>query len=158
LLLAHYVNPLPGEDPIKIGEALRCIYCGSSSSPDKRLGVEHAIPEGLGGGLLLEAATCPCGPKLTHAFEGKVINQIFHQLRRQLKIKGKKRKRSPEEMLLPIYEEFMEHHDPARARKVSIDDHPSVLTIPRIRALSILGREQYFPTVEGKPYRLIFGN
>jgi hypothetical protein len=144
LLLAHYVNPLPGKDPIKIGTALRCIYCGNSAEP---LGIEHAVPEAIGGGLLLTKATCPCGPKLTHGFEGAVTRQIFQQVRRQLGIKGKKRKRTPDEMLLPVFDRYTE--DMSLARKVSIENHPSMLTIPRIKPLSRLGHHQELQMADG---------
>jgi hypothetical protein len=148
LLLAHYINPLPGRDVIKIGTAERCIYCGCENEP---LWTEHVIPEAIGGGLLLLKATCPCGPKRTHGFEGKVTNQIFQQMRRQLGIKGKKRKRSPESLLLPVYDKFIEPFDPTLARKVAIEDHPSMLLIPRIQILKRLGSGQMFQAVKGTP-------
>ena len=151
MLLGHYVNPLPGEDPIKIGVALRCIYCGNTAEP---LGVEHAIPEAIGGGLLLTKATCPCGPKLTHGFEGAVTRQIFQQVRRQLGIKGKKRKRTPDEMLLPVFDRYTE--DMSLVRKVAIEDHPSVLTIPRIKPLARLGALQELQMADGHPLPVDF--
>jgi hypothetical protein len=144
LLLAHYINPLPGQTPIKMGTALRCIYCGNVAEP---LGVEHAVPEAIGGGLLLTKATCPCGPQLTHGFEGTVTRQIFQQVRRQLGIKGKKRKRRQEDFLLPVFDRFTE--DMSLARKVTIDKHPSVLTIPRIKPLARLGLDQQFQMADG---------
>jgi hypothetical protein len=148
MLLAHYVNPLPGNSPIKIGTTSRCIYCGR---PDEPRGIEHAIPEAIGGGLLLMNATCPCGPKLTHGFEGTVTREIFQQVRRQSGIKGKKRKRGADAFLLTVHEKFAEPFDVAPARKVSIDDHPSMLFIPRLQPLKRLGTQQLLQVMEGKP-------
>jgi hypothetical protein len=146
LLLAHYINPLPGKNAVKIGASLRCIYCGNTTEP---LGVEHAVPQAIGGGLLLTKATCPCGPKLTHGFEGAVTRQIFQQVRRQLGIKGKKRKRGPDEMLLPVFDRYTE--DMSLARKVAIENHPSMLMIPRIKPLARLGLAQHFQVADGHP-------
>jgi hypothetical protein len=96
-------------------------------------------------------ATCPCGPKLTHGFEGTVTREIFQQVRRQSGVKGKKRKRGADAFLLPVYEKFAEPFDVAPSRKVSIDDHPSMLFIPRIQPLKRLGTQQSFQVMEGKP-------
>jgi hypothetical protein len=111
--------------------------------------LEHIIPEAIGGGLLLPKATCPCGPERTHGFEGKVTNQIFQGLRRQLRIRGKKRKRKPDELLLSVQEEFADPFSLATTRKVEIPDHPSMLLIPRIRPLPMLGTSQMFQVLDG---------
>jgi len=154
-LLRHFINPLPGEVPIRLDPVGRCIYCGTKDEP---LGEEeHIIPESIGGGLILPKATCPCGPKLTHGFEGKVVNQIFQETRRQLGIKGKKRKRTPDELMLSIQEGFAEPFNLAPIRKVEIKDHPSGLFIPRIKPLPMLGVTHYFMLLMVKHYQWIFG-
>jgi hypothetical protein len=107
------------------------------------LGEEHIIPETLGGGLILEKATCPCGSQRTHGFEGKVADQIYRQLKKQMKIRGKRRKRRPEELMLKVHEKFADPFDSAPIRYVEIDDHPSMLTIPRIKPLAALGSGQF---------------
>ena len=105
----------------------------------------------MGGGIFLPKATCPCGPERTHGFEGKVVNQIFQGLRRQLGIKGKKRKRKPDELLLSVQDEFADPFNLARTRKVEIKDHPSMLLIPQLRTLPRMGTMQLFQAPDGRP-------
>jgi hypothetical protein len=154
-LLAHYINPLPGAAPIRLDAIGKCIYCGNEDGPLDR---EHIIPESMGGGLILPRATCPCGPKRTHGFEGKVVNQVFQETRRQLGIRGKKRKRTADELLLSVQEGFADPFNLATTRKVEIKDHPSMLIIPRIRPLPMLGTSQLLSEVDGQIIPFDFWN
>jgi hypothetical protein len=131
-----------------------CIYCGAKDQP---LHEEHIIPEAIGGGLVLPSATCRCGLERTHGFEGRVTNQIFQDIRRQMGIKGKKRKRHPDELRkLPIQESFADPIHLAPARKVELKDHPSTLIIPRIQPLSALGKNQLLSQMDGKQVPIDF--
>ena len=64
-------------------------------------------------------------------------------------IKGKKRKRDPKEFLLPVTDGFTE--DKSLAIGVEKEDHPSLLSIPRLRPLSLLGNSQQFLVLDGHP-------
>lgn len=146
MLLRHFVNSLPNSPAVAVGIANRCIYCGETT---RRLDEEHIIPESLGGRLILAKATCPCGPKKTHAFEGKVVEQIYQPIRRQLGIRGKRRKRPPTALMLRIYEKFADPFNLAPLRHVAPEQHPSLLLIPRIKPLASLGSIQCLQVLDG---------
>jgi hypothetical protein len=71
----------------------RCIYCRSDSySPNsaQRLGDEHIIPEGLGGHLLLQQASCQDCERRTSKFELYCLKKIFGPLRIHYRLPSKK--------------------------------------------------------------------
>lgn len=72
-----------------------CIYCGSTAG---RLTDEHIIPQGLGGTLVLEKASCdPCA-QVTSRFEMDALRGFLDHGRQALGIKGRKsHKRKPQE-------------------------------------------------------------
>ena len=45
----------------------KCIYCGAE--PPEPLTIEHILPQGLGGGLILPAASCETCRRITHKIE-----------------------------------------------------------------------------------------
>ena len=140
VVLAYYANPFAGAQPIVLNPVGRCIYCGDIT---ENLGVEHIFPEGLGGKLLLPKATCPCGPKRTHGFEGEAISKHFNQARKKLGIKGKNRKRPPNEALLSIWNPMSDQDIIGDKFDLPhyIDpiDHPSMMVVPRLFPLKMLG-------------------
>jgi hypothetical protein len=65
-----------------------CIYC--NETPKTPLTLEHIIPEGLGGGLTIENASCATCAEQTHAFEGHACD-VMRPVRRQLGFPQKRR-------------------------------------------------------------------
>ena len=55
-----------------------CIYCGKKNA---KLGDEHIIPYGLGGQLILQAASCKACETITAKFEGVVQRTIYGDFR-----------------------------------------------------------------------------
>lgn len=153
MLLCHFVNPRPPASPIRLDNVGRCIYCGKDDGP---LGAEHIIPESIGGALVLPKATCPCGPRQTHGFEGRAVTQIYQQIRRQMGIRGKKGKRPPGFDLLPLWEERGEPLEVGPPDiLVAPEEHPSILAIPRINPLSLLGNDSQFFAASKEGQRMI---
>ena len=103
-----------------IGE---CIYCGSKEN----LSLEHIVPEGLGGRLLLPDASCGKCRDLTSRFERSVQRGGMWATRRVLNIKGKKRKEPPRDKF-PINVE----HDDGTLQTVNlpVSDHIGTLVTP----------------------------
>jgi hypothetical protein len=67
----------------------QCIYCGAEGI---RLTDEHIVPEGMGGTLILQEASCdPCA-KVTSLFERRVMQGFMDHGRRALGVKGKKKR------------------------------------------------------------------
>ena len=74
---------------IDLSKALdRCIYCRLSGVP---LTLEHVIPQGLGGTLKLERATCYDCMKQIQSFEPFCITKTFEVSRTFFKVKSKKK-------------------------------------------------------------------
>jgi hypothetical protein len=72
--------------PYELAVIGRCIYCPSLDV----IGVEHIIPESLGGKLYLTDASCePCADK-TKEFERSVARAMYWPLKLALGIKGKR--------------------------------------------------------------------
>ncbi len=75
----------------------RCIYCGTVDVP---LTKEHIIPEGIGGMLILPAASCQACAIEIGAFEGRCTGRLLRPARRILRLpqkhRGSKRKAKPE--------------------------------------------------------------
>src|SRR4051812_30550232 len=59
-----------------------CIYCGASvySSTRKALGKEHIVPEGTGGTLILENASCKECERIINTSETRMIHMTFAAL------------------------------------------------------------------------------
>lgn len=70
----------------------KCIYCGVDGSGEP-LGLEHVIPESLGGTLELPGASCRACEAITGAFEGKNVTRLFQIVRKQLRFPRKRRGR-----------------------------------------------------------------
>lgn len=78
-----------------------CIYCGFTAG---RLTDEHIIPQGLGGTLVLEMASCdPCA-QVTSRFEMDALRGFLDHGRQALGIKGRKsHKRKLQESVLQTF-------------------------------------------------------
>ncbi len=111
----------------RIGNIGFCIYCGSpfrdltSLKPPTN---EHIIPEGLGGTLILEQASCNNCMVAINRFEGDIQSRLLLAPRRRLGVKGKKRPRTEKYTVSSI----------VNGREIvfdlPLDSHPAHLVIP----------------------------
>jgi len=70
----------------------RCIYCRDINT--NGLTREHVIPDALGGGLVLRAASCDYHRELINkGFESKILDDWFGPLRLAIKLKDPKNTR-----------------------------------------------------------------
>jgi len=92
---------LPAKTYAAVG---RCIYCGATewSQQPRRLGDEHIIPEGLGGGLVLPEASCKTCEAVTSAVELEWLRGAYYTARVQKGL-GKKKKRPPRFLPLQVH-------------------------------------------------------
>src|SRR6266700_51314 len=65
--------------PGVVGPIDKCIY--GNDHPIDNLSNEHALPLGLGGGVILTKASCACCRNTTSAFETKCLRQNFGVVR-----------------------------------------------------------------------------
>jgi hypothetical protein len=75
----------------------KCIYCGATEyqpGASRRLGDEHVICEGLGGNIILPEASCFRCERATGRIEQSLLKTLLWAPRRNLNIRGKKRKRN----------------------------------------------------------------
>lgn len=119
-----------GDPRMVLGRPEFCIYCGapfhtpSSSRPPSD---EHIIPEGIGGNLVLERASCQnCADKINN-YEGSIQRSIFHATRGRLGLRGKKHHHKQPFRVTTIVDGEETEID------VPIDTHPSMLVMPKYR-------------------------
>ncbi|NMN03334.1 MULTISPECIES: hypothetical protein [unclassified Novosphingobium] len=90
----------------------QCIYCGarsySQSQPDRRLGLEHIIPESLDGRYLLPEASCAKCEGITSSFEQKVAKRVFGPLRAHFNLPSKRPRERPSTFPVSAYFEGAE--------------------------------------------------
>lgn len=70
----------------------RCVYCGRDKDErgeSLKLTSEHVIPEYLGAGLEMPAASCLECQKITSEFEGALAQEIFDPIRKSFALQGK---------------------------------------------------------------------
>ncbi len=77
----------PGDKNTPIGPFNCCIYCGNNETNRTD---EHAVPEALGGRLILKNASCPTCQKAIDPFESRCHNQMFAAVRAHLGFKTTK--------------------------------------------------------------------
>jgi hypothetical protein len=62
-----------------------------------------------------------------------VASKVFHMVRRQVGVKGRPRKRSPEDLMLTVFDgEEGSYEERGPKRKVPVEDHPSYIFLPRL--------------------------
>jgi hypothetical protein len=98
-----------------------CIYC--NGAPPVPLTAEHIIPDSLGGGLIIEHASCAACADQTHAFEGHACN-VLRPARRQMGLPQKRRGAKARETRRA--ERFVLMLDRNRV-KVPIEEFPALL-------------------------------
>ena len=117
----------------------RCIYCDAKRYSETRdqFGTEHIIPEGLGGRILLPAASCFLCEQKTNEFENFCQTEMLRAFRYKLGIKGKRRK-TKRVTSLPI--EFLINGE-WTAQNVPLAHYPLTLLIPTFPLPDILRLE-----------------
>jgi len=93
---------LPAKTYAPVG---RCIYCGATewfAQQPRKLGDEHIIPEGLGGGLVLPEASCKTCEAVTSAVELEWLRGAYYTARVQKGLGKKKKKRPPRFLPLQV--------------------------------------------------------
>jgi hypothetical protein len=98
-----------------------CIYCNETQ--ENPLTIEHIIPEGLSGALIIENASCDTCSGQTHAFEGHACNTL-RPVRRQMGLPQKRR--GAKERQRRKAERFVVMLDNNRV-KVPIEEFPALL-------------------------------
>src|ERR1043165_4014040 len=76
----------------------KCIYCLSpiyEPKSNRRLGDEHIIPEGLGGHLILQEASCKKCKTITTASELPIMRRVFGAFRLHVGLPSKRPKERP---------------------------------------------------------------
>ena len=136
--------PLPAERtictterPERVGPIGVRIYHRSGGEGD--LTMEHVMPRGLGGGLILLAASCARCSKITMGIEQRVLR--FGQMRvarAALNLSGKEER--PTTAPLLVVQDGKE-----RLVDVALEDHPRHLGLPVFPAPGYL-EERQFPT------------
>jgi HNH endonuclease len=151
---------------LTIARSQFCIYCGStsaSSANQKPLSEEHIIPEGLGGKLIFDHASCDKCAAMINVFESELLSTILFAPRRILGIKGKSRRRVVKKRE-QLYKYNIVEDDKYQGVSLPLDAHPSLLLLPVLSSPSILRPrvewrvrsvvDVYVPT---KPYALESG-
>lgn len=98
----------------------RCIYCGDGNV--EVLTREHVLPAGLGGGIVLNKASCPVCQKIIHKVETATMRGMLLDYRREFDL-IRHRDELPPTTVLRIGGED---------RVVPIADAPSFLTVPKL--------------------------
>ncbi len=135
-----------GTPKTAIGNIGFCIYCGArfhSETSVKPPAEEHIIPEGLGGNLVIEHASCQrCADKI-NTFEGKLQKTLFHAPRKQLSIRGKsKHTNSHFEVTTVVGGKDV-------LVRLPLGIHPSVLILPTFRAPKLMSVTSFPTNVAG---------
>jgi hypothetical protein len=105
-------------DPIE-----RCIY--GEAHPRNDLSKEHVIPLGLGGGVILQKASCKGCRDTTSAFENICLRQNFGYVRAQREMPTRRPGERPTHGKLLVYDTGSEEE-----KTVPLGELPSVLTMP----------------------------
>jgi hypothetical protein len=111
----------------------RCIYCGASEG----LSAEHVIPYGLGGVLVLPAASCRACSEVTSALEHRLLRRAWWPYRRALDLTTRRPKEQPEDFPVTLKPKS---GDPIEAR-LRAGDHP-ILTLLLFPPPAVLQGEQ----------------
>jgi len=103
-----------------------CAFCGAKSTPEipVKLTDEHIIPEFLGAGLELPAASCDACQTVTSKFESTIARETFDPVRKNMGLKTKKGAMKKSNFPVDI------GGAETKLQVVSIEDHPTILTLP----------------------------
>lgn len=116
-----------------------CIYCGSltyRADSNRKLGDEHAIPEGLGGTLVLQQAACESCERSINKFEQVILKTVLHAPRIHVGIRRKRRVRAEDtiKVFAKVGNKEIEVRLPVRTTPVhlalAVLDTPGILVTP----------------------------
>jgi hypothetical protein len=117
-----------------------CIYCGNpffSTRSTGRPTDEHIIPQGLGGSLVLEDASCADCANIINKFEGDIQNNLLFEARKHLGVKGKNRGRRKSLSTRTPYVISTCHGKDSRI-ELELNNHPAIVTLPNLYGPGIL--------------------
>lgn len=120
---------IKSNDPEKrVGKAGVCIYCGATEyipGTGQRLSDEHIVARGLDGTLILDEASCrECAKQTGENTENFVLRGGMLAPRRQLHLRGRKRKRDEKD-----YDLVCEVAGKEVRLRFPLMEHPSILFI-----------------------------
>jgi hypothetical protein len=98
--------------PYELAVIGHCIYCPSPEA----IGVEHIIPESLGGKHYLTAASCISCANKTKEFERVVAREMYRPLKLSLGIRGKRSHRKQQPTHWPV-----EHDDGGAVERTQVE-------------------------------------
>jgi hypothetical protein len=138
----------PNVPAIRKGPIGKCIYCGATEfKPGSNLSLseEHVVPEGLGARLILLEASCRSCAEQINVFETDMLRTLLLAPRRQMGIRGKKRKRDEKAYPLTV---VVGGKDVTMQLPLAV--HPTMLLLPILNAPGALcGRPQNRPGIQG---------
>jgi hypothetical protein len=136
--LATKIAPNGAEE--SLGSVGFCIYCGSPTyqlNSDSRPTREHIVPEGLGGTLYLDQASCESCAVRINRFEGNLQGDLFWTPRQQLGIRGKKRKHQVRDHVITAQVSGKEV-----TVSLPLGEHPAFISLPMLHPpASIIPRQ-----------------
>ena len=107
----------------------RCVYCHRQTDEDGKplkLTSEHVIPEFLGAGLELPAASCSECQLTTAEFESSIATSMFDPVRRALLLKGKGGLLEKSNFPLDVGRETTQHEF------IPLRHYPTILVMPNL--------------------------
>lgn len=107
----------------------RCVYCRRQADKEGnplKLTSEHIIPEFLGAGLELPAASCPECQMATADFESSIATSMFDPVRKTLLLKGKGGLLEKTNFPLDIGRETTQHEF------LPLRHYPTILVMPNL--------------------------
>ena len=107
----------------------KCIYC-TSDGAGAGFRSEHIIPGGLGGRLVLPAASCHECEKETSALEGRVLGLFFGDARAHFGVRREQESKRKWPATLPV--PIVDENGNATTIEVPMDDHPNILWVVKL--------------------------
>jgi hypothetical protein len=125
-----------------------CIYCGSRNSMGASpLSVEHIVPVGLGGELILPRASCENCASITIRNERFCLRKMLLEVRAQLGLPTGRPGNRPTEFQIGVFDEKSDGSLPANTddvdyqwQTVSAAERPIALMLPRFVPPGVLWR------------------
>lgn len=122
----------------------QCIYCNAKGV---RLTDEHIVPEGMGGTLILQEASCdPCA-KITSLFERKVMQGFMDHGRQALGVKGKKKHKK--KRIFTLTQTLLGDGNATREVELPFDSAWKVMSFPLFTVPRALDPEKELTADEG---------
>lgn len=114
----------PGMEPVEMGRADCCIFCGSKD----RLTDEHVIPYSIAGPWIYRRATCESCQDRFKPFESRILKRFLGPMRNKLEAPSRTPKTEP-----PLHTVSLTMPDgTVKQVTASIDECPVVISFPEI--------------------------